>query len=365
MAPERLRLTSVSAPEPPPVWTQDVSDVFGESYSLDAVPVTLPIQAGGVIVASVPENTSSELRTALLGGFLSGGYSVKDAGVFTASTFRVDPTVGLTGGFQRNVPDDSPATSIAGEDVVTSRTYSGLEAMTLEFTDPTSLWVPDLLANENLDADYFLRVFELTVEDDEVQVPLAAVYDPDEVADYRSQIDMANELVQEHNQRIARFASEVADYGQAYAAYEVAYEKWAERDRGDHEIRVQRYERDWKSWKSSQAEAIAELRESGVTEASWERPAPAPSYSLPTGKVEPEPLALPEALPRFDTKALDSAIAYETEAAVPCRRVRILAEVVDAQSGLVAWVGEVNGVAPMDVPRTEVLRRAVRYMAQR
>lgn len=368
LAPERPSLTPVAAPEPPAIWSQDVADVFGESYSLDAVPAALPIDPANVIVTSVPEHTDSELRTALLGGFLSSGYLVKDAGVIGASTFRVDPTVGLTGGFERSVPVDSPesaVTSMTGEQVATSRTYSGLEAMTLEFTDPTSLWVPDLLANENLDADYFLRVFELSVDDDVVQVPLAAVYDPDEVSLYRAEVDRANREVKSYNQSIARFASELAEYGQAYAAYEVAYEKWLERDRGDHEIRAQRYELDWKSWKASQANAIDKLAESGPIEASWKRSEPVPSYQAPTAKAAPEPLVLPEPLASFSTQALDSALDYESEAAVPCRRVRVLAEVVEASSGLVVWVGEVNGVAPLDVPRTEALRRAVRYMAKR
>ena len=149
--PDGIRVPAVSMPAAPASRMQTVSEVFGESYALDAVPESWPLDQSTVIVTSVPDGTGPDLRNALLGGFLSAGYQVKDAGTFVEGAFQVNAsTPASQGAFQRVVAAESSASTSQQAEIPEERSYPGLESMHLHLSDPTSLWIPDLLSNENL-----------------------------------------------------------------------------------------------------------------------------------------------------------------------------------------------------------------------
>jgi hypothetical protein len=363
-APSPPRALQVSAPKTPKVRRENVDEVFEDIYYVDAVPATFPFKKDVDVVLSVPQHTSLKHRAGLIGAFLAAGFPVKDAGQFNVASFHINdrPWWYDRGGFERTqLPEGVELEDLADLPI---REYDGLSGMEISLQDPTSLWAPDLLANQNLKSDYFLRLFELTFDDYATTVDLKNLIDPAALAEYRAELKEVNAQIQQHNARVSSYLRDKDLYERDFATYLKQFESWDRDESRNFEKNQDAFVDAWKNWKVANADVIAAQQEAGIAEASWSRSKPElASFESPRTAVE---VALPDAtrLSQFGDDELERLVKDEQAATVQCRRLRLLAEVIDAKTGHVAWVGEAITVAKKGQPDAALLRETVRQLTQ-
>lgn len=339
--------------------------MFHGACQVDAVPRAFPFDGDMDVVVSVPRGTTKLHRAALLGAFLAAGFPVKDAGEFNVASFHVNdrPWWYDRDGFQRTkLPEGVEIDDLADLPV---QEYDGLTGMEIALDDPTSLWAPDLLANQNLKSDYFLRLFEMRFDDTEIPVRLRNLVEAEELEAYREAVAKVNKRVAAHNDRVEEYEANRSRYSTDFADYVKRYEKW-DRDQSRKLKRKQKaFEKTWLDWKTANADVIEARDQAGIAEASWKRSSPeVPDFELPGTEVE-------AALPRvtkadlYDSAAVDAMEGEGTIVSVPCRRLSLLAEVIDAKTGHVVWVGGALAVAQKGTTDTVLLRDTIRQVTQK
>ncbi|MEM6674540.1 MAG: hypothetical protein AAF726_16960 [Planctomycetota bacterium] len=359
------RRASFPVPTPPKGRKQTIDDVFEEAVSIDAVPGAFPFEPNTDVVVSVPPKTLPDHRAGLIGAFLAAGYPVKDAGEFSVATFHVNnrPWWYDRDGFERlQVPEGVDLEDL--KDLPIEK-YDGLSGMEVSLKDPTSLWAPDLLANQNLESDYFLRLFELEFDDVVTTCTIEDLYDPEDVDRYRSQLRAANDSIRSYNASVRRFQADCEAYVLQYKEYSDRFDQWEASERDAYSRRYQDYSRQWSSWNTVNAQAIASQESAGTMQASWRAPAPQ-SSDLPLGAKEVE-TRLPDREPAeaFDAEALEAKLGNRGDVTVACRRLKILAEVIDAKTGHVVWVGRAEAIARDDRSDAYLLRETIGRLTER
>ncbi len=329
--PTRPNIETISAPTVPGQ-KQRVREVFQERYVLSGHPVRFPVAPGEVMVVSVPaqaiegeqqgsQDASSRapnrletrLRYAAILGFVSSGYKVKDAGIVETSTLSM-----------RRYPATETTESVRVEEVTEESTDGQAQVverktstkpsrdywwsnrgMSLNLKDPTSLWAPELLSYKKLEADYFLRIFEVRFQaQGTVTVELGYDIREDAITLYRKQLAQANARIDRQNEKIRAYNEALEDYEDRYRAYINRHQNW-----------VEEYE------------------------AYFSRNAGAPS---PTARSYDDPM---DEIANLTADALEERELTRWTEEVEVSHGRISAELIDAATGEVAWVGEFSVIA--------------------
>ncbi|QDV09785.1 hypothetical protein Poly30_53450 [Planctomycetes bacterium Poly30] len=363
-APSAPAALQVSAPPSPSYRQETIDEVFQDIYYLDAVPRAFPFDGDVDVVLSVPKGTNKSHRAALMGAFLAAGFPVKDAGEFSVASFHINdrPWWYDREGFQRvKLPEGVDLKDVAE---LPAQEYGGLSGMEIALEDPTSLWAPDLLANQNLESDYFLRLFEMSFDETDVNVELRKLFDPAELEAYREALSRTNASIAKFNENVDAYSASRATYAADFAAYVKRYEQWDRDQTRTLEKRQKAFAHLWGEWKSANADVIAAREVAGIAEASWTRARPdVPGFELPGIAVEASLREVAKVAPRSGAE-IDALEQETSSAAVPCRRLRLLAEVVDAKTGHVVWVGEAVSLSRKGVRDSTLLRETVRRLTQ-
>lgn len=345
--PKRPVISRVSQPELPGK-KQRVEKVFESEYTLRGYPTRFPVKPGEVMVVSVPAQTVGEkgaassempegfeqqLRYAAILGFVASGYKVKDAGVVETSTLsmRRYPATETTESVRveevrEEGADGNPQVVEKTTTSNPSRDYWWYnKGMTLRLKDPTSLWAPELLTYEKLEADYFLRIFDVTFQPNgNIAVPLKYDIDEQEAQHYRDEVARANLKLSTQNEQIRAYNAKLREYNERYFTYSEEYQNWT-----------------------------------NVHAAYFASNGGAPSASAPVSAGEIAERAL------YSERPLDERLGQRWSEAVDVSLARISAELIDARTGEVAWVGEFTAIterggADLDVVMIEWARSLAR-----
>lgn len=293
-------------------------------------PTAFPRGRSLEIVLSIPNDvvgeqmsglTANDVRTALLTAFVANDFRVKDGGFITPPPFDTTkrPVSDRKESYVRG-PDGQGSVAIQTEEV-----RSGEGGMTFHLTDPTSLWAPDLMDYPDLQAEYFFRIFELSVERSEaVMVEVERNLTQRQISDYAADVDAANAARDQLRQDVAAYREKYRAYQSAYGEYLSAFDRWIDDNR------------------------------KALVLAGRGRPQPEPALDY----VEPR---VPAA---YDLSALEADARVNMM--LDGTKVTLVAEVIETSTGEVAWIGESSAFVPSDDrPERQRLTAALTAMVLR
>ena len=333
-------IEAITRPEMPEGTQQRSGDLFKNEFKLRSYPEVFPVERGDVMVIAVPaqalakqggvaegekapSSQEASIRYAAVLGFLTSGYKVKDAGILTTSTLSMRRYPATESEKSIRVTEVSKEGEEGTKEVVETTTQGTPSrdywwynrGMTLNLKDPTSLWAPELMTYKSLKADYFLRIFSVDFhEKGTVAVELRYEYSPEEIEAYRAEVARANEAIEAANAKIREYNAALEAYDEQYLDYSHDHNNWT-------------------------AENFAYFTARGG----------APSTEPHEG-VQPM-----EELPLASVDALEARVAQRWTEQVPVSYGRVTAEVIDANTGTVAWVGSFVAVAERETMSLETL----------
>ena len=335
------------APELPNARRQSIDEVFQDHHDVVGAPEAFKLQPEEVVVIAVPEDLGMaegdvrRTRVQLATAFLNKGHLAKDAGRYSETTFR---TNSWPDGDDRKQVSETVRTDETGASEVVSTTTStnkpwywdswlawqSERGLRLDLSDPTSLWVSQLGKYDAIKSRYFLRVFDLAFEAAVEEVTLNNDVSEENVEAYRESLAKRNQRVDLFNQQRRMFAQRRQQYDADYVIRTRANEQLLDAYLKDFDVRWAAYEQQFREWKVRNPESpkVADVQQAPQV------PTPLP----PKVKIE-----VPEARNKISDADLASLLQDEKVEEVAVTTIRILAEVVDSETGEVKWAGEFTG----------------------
>jgi hypothetical protein len=321
---------------------------------------------------------AEHFRFALANAFLSNGFKVKDAGQFKEVTFNANLYPSAT----RTTETTTETTSgDDGAEVVTRTTtnpdyWRGYwswyrnRGIKLEITDPTSLWAPEVAEYQGLESAYFFRIFRLEFSNNRaMKVTRRTAYSEETVAEFTSGCEASNTAIDRYNEKLRRQQKAIATYEERYDTaaqrYMGEYDQYARTHAQEQDDLAHNYERLYNDYSNGfsrwQSLHPRNLRVSA-----------SPKANLSAFRVDAEPPVtlspkapneLPALASPLDAELLLANSSEAREELVLLTNFELHAQVIDAKTGEVVWVGKVGGYAQRAYDAREtILRETVRLL---
>ena len=342
-------LNSAQAPRPklPEARRQSIDEVFKDQHAIVGAPEDFALQPEEVVVIALPEELglspedARRTRVQMATAFLKHGHLTKDAGRYAETTFRTNT---LPDGDDRKQVSQTVRTDAEGTSEVVTQTTSASKpwywdswlawrtdrGLRLSFSDPTSLWITQLGKYDATKSRYFVRVFDLEFGEAVEKVPLTNDLAAADVEQYRSTLTDYNQAIDSFNQQRRSFGQRTVLYRSDYENRKRSNAQTLDQYTKNFDTQWVDYQQQFRAWKARNPDVarLADVKE--------ELRLPTPLPPIVTVKAPP-------ARSRISEAELTKLLEDEAIVDVDVTTLRILAEVVDTESGEVKWAGEFAG----------------------